>query len=114
MALVDLAYSDEEIAQKKAEQARYSSMPQDYEGPKYPWGLELSLESGSLKKLGKTIADFKVGQEIQFTVVGRVTGVSLNEREGGEADSCVRLVATKMDFGDGAPVEDRLYPSMKS
>lgn len=53
-----------------------------YEGPKYPYGLCISLEDESLKKLGLDGDEPSVGDIIQFNAIAKVTNVSENESEG--------------------------------
>lgn len=96
MPLKDMAYTETEQAAMAAD--RCCPMPADYQGPKYPWGLELRIENGSLEKLGLDISKFKVGQEVPIDMVGRVTGLSINERENGERQACLTIVAAKMDI----------------
>lgn len=96
--LKSLAYSDEEIAKHKEQSEKYCAMPGDYKGPKYPWGLELRLETSSLEKLGKAATDFKVGTEIPMNAIVRVTSVSSNETEDGGKSECVCLVVQQMDI----------------
>lgn len=96
MPLKDMAYTDTEIAERKADMEKCCTMPADYSGPKYPWGLELRLETNSLEKLGVDISKFKVGQELPMDIMGRVTGISINERENGERSACLTIVAAKI------------------
>jgi len=104
MPMIDLAYSDEERKEIKGEM---SPTAPDYEGPKYPWGLEFSLENASLDKLGLDLSAFKIGQELPLNGVVRVVGLDQNERDNGEAHRCVRLLITKLDNGQAASDEDR-------
>lgn len=96
MPLKDMAYTDAEIAERKENMDKCCTMPSDYTGPKYPWGLELRLETNSLDKLGVDIGKFKVGQELPLEIMGRVTGISINEREDGERSACLTIVAAKI------------------
>lgn len=96
MPLKDMAYTDAEIAERKENMDKCCAMPSDYTGPKYPWGLELRLETNSLEKLGVDISKFKVGQELPMDIIGRVTGISINEREDGERNACLTIVAAQI------------------
>lgn len=107
--LKSLAYSAEEVAEHKAEQAKYSTMPPDEHnaGPKYPWGLELRLEKGSLDKLGLSVVNFKGGQEVSFTATAKVTSINMSENEDGTKHECLCLTVTAMDLGSGSTDEQK-------
>lgn len=50
------------------------AVPSDkYEGPEYPYGLEISLEKDCLEKLGMDIDDFSVGNKTEMVCVGEIT-----------------------------------------
>jgi hypothetical protein len=53
----------------------------------FPWGLEVSLDTGSLKKLGRTVGDFKTGEYVTLTCKAKCTGTRLSNDEGGETSS---------------------------
>lgn len=97
MPLKSLAYSADEIAEHKAEQAKYSVMPSDYAGPKYPWGLSITFEDASLAKMGMDAKDFKPGEEMPIAGTLRITGISMNEREDGTKSQCVNAVLVAID-----------------
>ncbi len=44
-----------------------------YEGPEYPYGLEITLEKDCLEKLGLDIDDFSVGNTVDMVCLGEVT-----------------------------------------
>lgn len=111
MPMIDLAYTDEEREEYKE---RLCPIDEDYKGPKYPWGLEFSLEGKSLEKLGVDIGDFKIGQELPLNGVAKVVGLDQHEREEGEPHKCVRLVIMMLDNGKQSSDSDRakkLYDS---
>lgn len=72
-----------------------------YEGPAYPYGLCLSLEDETLKKLGLDGDMPDVGDIIQFNAIAKVTSVSENEREGtdGTKSKCCRVELQITDMG---------------
>jgi hypothetical protein len=71
------------------------------EGPEYPWGLEINLDTESLKKLG--IALPAVGTEFAIIAKGRVTGTSNDESEGSEEPrQSVRIQLTDMEMNKRA------------
>lgn len=89
MKKVDMAYS-------KAEQKKRSSpekMP-EIVGANYPYGLEISLDKGSLEKLGIDSLP-KVGKKIRIEAVCEVVGVSQNQHRDSQ-DRNVRLQIVKM------------------
>lgn len=105
----DLAYT---ATEQKDNKEKYCCMP-DGSGPKYPWGLNLTLETETLAKLGKNASDFKVGSEIPITVLAKVTSISMSEREDGGKHQTVGLMCCQMDLGDGktsdAEKAEKLY-----
>lgn len=99
----DLAYTSEEMASNKE---KYCCAP-DGSGPKYPWGLSLSLETETLKRLGKSVTDFKVGTEVPIMVMAKVTSISMSENAEGGKNESVGLIAAQMDFNDAMSEEDK-------
>ena len=71
-------------------------------GPRYPYGLELSLEKSSIEKLGLDFNKISVGDEIDISCKGRVTRLSSNERSGGGPEKSMSIQITDMaiDFDD--------------
>jgi hypothetical protein len=65
--------------------------------PKFPWGLEIRLETAALKKLGKKAGDFTAGDELTIAAKAEVVGVSLDERQGFKSET-VTLQITAMDL----------------
>lgn len=98
----DLAYTAEEIKAHKTGSIYAESPSGKYEGPKYPYGLDIRLENDTLKKAGKTAADFKIGEEMTVSVKVRVTSISSNETERGGKNECVCLTVTAIDMGGGS------------
>lgn len=82
------------------------------EGPKYPYGLQLCLNDGSLEKLGITELP-KVGTELLVMAKVRVTGVRSSEQQGGDKEDTIDLQVTDMALS--APTESvdakALYPN---
>lgn len=66
--------------------------------PKYPWGMTVNLNSDSLKKLKKTVGDFRVGDIKTIVAQVKVTSVSKSESETGNDHQEVGLQITKMQF----------------
>lgn len=61
----------------------------------YPWGLHITLNGDSLKKLGTDLP--AVGDMMNIGGVAKVVSVSTRESEGGESHSHIELQIT--DFG---------------
>lgn len=82
-----------------------------YEEPAYPWGLRISLNDESLKKLG--VAELPaVGETLQVTCMVEVVGVSQHQEKDGDACRSVELQITDMDLGQMSPqksMEQRMY-----
>ena len=77
--------------------------------PEYPYGLSISLDSETLKKL-KIDGDLpNVGETIHGSFIARVTSASINERvgDGGAAgqDSRIELQITDMGILSADPAD---------
>jgi hypothetical protein len=93
MTLKNLAYSAEEIKERSP---KLAETPPEYGGPKYPWGLSLHLDEGSMEKLGLDIAKFKIGQKVPLSVIATVTSLSMNETEHGKYQ-CMDLMCGQLE-----------------
>jgi hypothetical protein len=105
--MTNLAYTKVDIAEEKKDMAPGGEMP------KYPWGLSVSLDESTLTKLGKTVADFKIGDTITVPVTFEVNGMSSRKQWDGEVCSCVDLQITDIDMGPPPTTDaeraDRIY-----
>ena len=104
MALTDMKFSAAERKEEKAEMTIPSA-------PKYPWGLSLNLDGGSLDKLG--VKDLpKVGDYITVVALCCVKSVSQTSTEGDDDDcKSVSLQIEKMRLGgDGDNDDDDKMP----
>ena len=81
------------------------------EKPKYPWGLELRLESEELGKLGITEANLpQVGTLMKLGAYARVTQVRVEQMQGEENEVCVSLQIEQMELGaEGGSIAERMY-----
>lgn len=97
MAMINLKRSEKEI--KKMEGGKeVSIMSHD----KYPWGLEISLETEVLDKLGLSAADVTVKQPFNITAKALVESVSMNQNLGREKmNQSIRLQITDMELTPG-------------
>lgn len=85
-------------------------------GPAYPWGLCISLEDDSLKKLKLDGELPSVGDMIHLFAMAKVTSVSENERENtrGEKTRCCRVelqithLATEDEDNEAPSREERM------
>lgn len=104
--MIDLAYTPAE----QKERDKYAPEPAEYSGPKYPWGLSVTFEQGTLAKLNKRAKDFSVGDEIEMLAKFRVTNISAYENERGAEESVgLTMVAVQGEESRPAPAEI-LYP----
>lgn len=62
----------------------------------YPYGLSISLDTDSLKKLEVDFDSVEVGQTYHFIAMAKVTCKSRNEQDGGEARECIELQITNL------------------
>lgn len=65
-----------------------------YDGPEYPYGLQVNLDDDTIEKLG--LAMPKVGGELTLTACVRVTSVASSEHERGSKNRSVSLQITDM------------------
>lgn len=83
------------------------------EGPQYPWGLSLSLEQESLKKLGLSVGELEVGQEVSVIAKARVVSLSSNQSEGNDKNESASLqltdVCVELEGADAAKALNALY-----
>lgn len=98
MAMVDMTMDAEEA--KEQAQTDIGS-----DGPKYPWGLKITLDDGSLAKLGITSLP-AVGTKFTFTAVSEVCGSSSYQDQSGEAETSLSLQITGMELVNGSQSND--------
>lgn len=92
MALVEMAYTKDEIKEERREMTGNAPPP-------YPWGLCIRLEKSELEKLGITKDNLPdVGTTVTFTATADVTGVNLSSRMQDDEMS-VALQITAMQLG---------------
>ncbi len=70
-------------------------------GPKYPWGLSISLDDATLEKLGITTLP-QVGQQMRLMAIVEVCSTSQHANQEG-TDKCVSLQITQMGLEGAAP-----------
>lgn len=100
MALVDMA----EVADKA--EAAPTSYPEPV-GPRYPYGLCISLCQDELTKLGLTDLP-SIGTEMPLNAIAKVTSVSLNESEG-HSNTRLELQITMLEIApEPRSLQDRI------
>jgi hypothetical protein len=99
--------------QMTAEQAKSYAEPSAGDGPRYPYGLCLQLDTDTLKKLGITDLP-KVGST--FTLVAKVdvTSVSMHQQQDGDESMCASLQITDMELKGAQRTTDDLAASLYS
>lgn len=96
MALVNMQQTAEEAKESNA-----CCEPVSPDAPRYPWGLELNLDEGTLAKLGIT-APPAVGTTMMITAKVVVTSASQYQRQGGEKESSSCWQITDLECGSSA------------
>lgn len=108
MKMTSMANTPDEVKKDIAEMTMPASGK--ISGPKYPYGLCLSLDDDTLKKLGLDGELPEVGEVIHFMAMARVTSASENEREttDGATEKCCRveLQITDMGVASADPADD--------
>ncbi len=92
MAQIDMTMSKEE--------AKEQMEPTASDAPKYPWGLSISLDDDSLKKLGITALP-AVGTKMTLNATVEVCSTSQYSDQEGEAEVSMSLQITAMELGAG-------------
>lgn len=85
-------------ADKAAEKKRYTKPMAAGDGESYPYGLHVSLDHESLKKLGMKSLP-KVGDKLHMKAHAHVTEVSEDHRDGENPRRSVRVQLRKMALG---------------
>lgn len=104
MKLVDM-----KISKAAAKEASSPSLAEG-DGPRYPYGLSLTLDHDALDALGLDMP--KVGTTLLLTALVDVTSCSMNEQQDQEARLSVGLQITDMALDKapkGADASDALY-----
>lgn len=107
--MVDMRRTD---AEKSADRSGMCSpcSPSDY-----PWGLSISLDDESLKKIKADFDTIEIGETYHFFVMAKVTAKSRNESDGGEPHERVELQITHMAAesedaeNESEPLSKKLY-----
>jgi hypothetical protein len=94
MAMVSMEQSAEEADEGYGEVDDERS-----DKPKYPYGLRITLDDGSLAKLGLTQPP-KVGSTMTLTAKVTVCSASSYEDQDGEPESSSTLQITAMEIGE--------------
>jgi hypothetical protein len=100
MPLIDLKYTAEEILEERAEASVIGGTDP------YPWGLNISMDSDVLEKLGLSEDALQPGGEVHMTVVARVT--SVNKSASMQEDDCrvgMTIVMAQVDAVHSAEEE---------
>jgi len=85
--------------QLSKEEAKQEVSPSTEDAPKYPWGLEITLNDDSLTKLGvKSLPSV----ETEVTIIAKavVSGVTERQSQGGENYRSLDLQITDMQLDD--------------
>lgn len=107
--MVNMAMDPEEAAEQM------QPMADSTEGPRYPYGLELSLDDDSMAKLGMATCP-DVGYVMKLTALVTVTSCSTSQQQGGDAENSMRMQITDMQLDapapDNAAIASKLYPGL--
>ncbi len=68
-------------------------------GPRYPWGLEITLDKDTISKLGINVADYSAGDVVEFTAKAEISSISKRDTVGSGADKSMGLQITDLAFG---------------
>ena len=80
------------------------------EEPRYPWGLEIRLESDELEKLGLSPDTLPtVGQTIPLSAIARVTAIRLERMQGEDSEACLTLQIEQLELNTEPSIAERMY-----
>jgi hypothetical protein len=99
------AMKDMSLPKRKSEEVIAEPSPEKYEGPRYPWGLCMSLSQDEIKKLGIDFESIDVGSAVQIAGVANVTSKSSNESDKGEPTQRIELQVTHLSVDPGTQTE---------
>ena len=102
------------VSMKLEESEKGTGAEVSMDSPDYPYGLSITLEKESLAKLGKSAADYKMGDKVAISAVAHVKSISSSQYEDGGNHESVTLQITEMDCGNNSKDKDgdrasRLY-----
>ncbi len=102
------------MSKEKETKGTEAAMP-EMEQPKYPYGLQITLNDESIETLGMTVMP-AVGATMTLTAKVKVTGVHINEvlkDEDSTPERRIELQITDMELGEGKKdIAKMMYPSM--
>lgn len=98
-----------EMSKKEAEEY---TKPTPDDGPKYPWGLCITLNDDSLKKLGVDELP-SVDTEVTIVAKAQVSRISDSQTQGGESNRSMDLQITDMQVGLKDEAASKLYDQTK-
>jgi len=104
MKMIDMAKTPDEVKNDLADMPSVASGGK-ISGPKYPYGLSLSLDDETLGKLGLDGDLPSVGEVIHFEAIARVTNAGASEREttDGATEVCQRVELQITNMGVASP-----------
>lgn len=109
MEMKSMEISKEEM-QKKMEEMQVAPMDGS-EGPKYPWGLKVCLDTESIAKLGLSqLPD--VGTKMKLMATVEVCEVGAYQKQDGKEEKRLELQITEMGLGSGeeeVSAADKIY-----
>lgn len=77
--------------------------------PAYPWGLSISLDNDSLRKLDLDGGDLTVGSTLSLRAKVEVVSISSNESKGGDSNQNVSLQITDLGLDGEGDAAKELY-----
>jgi len=90
MALVDMKRPKAEIEKME--------VPQEVEQDKYPYGLRITLEDAELGKLGISVKELDVGNEMSVKAIAKITNLEDRDSSGRGHRQSASLQIIKLDI----------------
>lgn len=98
MKLVDMKMTKKEAKEEMG--APTSAVKAAEQGPRYPYGLEIRLDTDSLKKLGIDLDSYPLGAECTIEAKAIVTDKGEHQRLNGKERLNLELQVTELAIGE--------------
>lgn len=98
MKLTSLKLSPKEAKEDMGVPTAAGSMKD--KGPRYPYGMELRLDTETLDKLGLDLSKFKVGESCSLEAKGIVIRISESQMQGGKDSRNLEIQITDIGIGE--------------
>ena len=108
-----MGLTDMKLTKEEGKEEYPTMVSEKSTGPQYPWGLDIDLDNNALEKLGISIEDFSVGDEIEIRAVGKIKRLSSALYEEEEQDDRMDIQITKMGISSSSTFDKEFDKAAK-